>query len=134
AEGNVVLAATLKAGKTHALFNLLKSLADGEPFLGEFETSLTRKVAYFNYELGADMARQWIREIDVKEQDRVAPPLHLRGYNLPFWDQDEMERVAEWLCVYDVEYLMIDPAARAWRPLVDDENDNSKMAAFTEAI
>jgi hypothetical protein len=34
----------------------------------------------------------------------------------------------------EVERLIVDPAARAMRPLVDDENSNSQVAAWTDSM
>jgi hypothetical protein len=134
--GNTLLVAQHKAGKTTLALNLARSLADGVPFLGHFEVEpLTGgRVAFFNYELHADMFREWTRDIEVEHPERIAPPLHLRGHRLPFWEDRERERVANWLRRNKVEVLIVDPAARAWSGLVDNENDNTQVGRFTDAL
>jgi AAA domain/RepB DNA-primase from phage plasmid len=134
AGGNVLLTAGFKVGKTTLMMNLIKALADDLPFLGVFDTKLVGRVAYVNYEVGAEMARAWLRSVGIENLDRVASPLHTRGFGLPFWESDELARLADWLGENGVQYLLLDPAASAWRPLVESENDNSQVAAFTEAI
>jgi len=80
------------------------------------------------------MAREWMRDIAVEHPERVAEPLHLRGVHLPIWREDVKRKAIEWLKANEVEFWIIDPAARAWRGLVDSENDNSQLAAFTDAL
>ena len=112
----------------------MRALADNEPFLGEFHTSLDGRVAYLNYELDADTFRRWVRDIGITNTDRVAAPLHLRGFKLPFWTTMGLEITANWLRENEVNFLILDPTARAWHGLVENENDNSQMGAFTNAV
>jgi hypothetical protein len=132
--GNTVLTAGFKVGKTTLIGNLVRSLVDDEPFLSEFHTSFDGRVAYLNYELDADTFRRWMRDIGIVNTDRVAAPLHLRGFKLPFWTEAGMELTANWLRENEVGFLIFDPTARAWQGLVDNENDNSQMGAFTNAV
>jgi hypothetical protein len=135
AGGNTLLVAQFKAGKTTLALNLIAALADEEPFLGAYDvTKLSGSIAWWNYELSADMAREWIRDIGVRNPQRVAEPLHLRGAMVPLWQDDVAERAVKWLRDNEVEFWIIDPAARAMRGLVDNENDNSQIAAFTDAL
>ncbi|MFY9265629.1 MAG: AAA family ATPase [Solirubrobacterales bacterium] len=135
AGGNSLLVAQFKAGKTTLLLNLLRALADRQPFLGQFDvTPLDGRVAFWNYELDDDMFRDWMRDVGVENPDRVARPLHLRGRVLRLWEPAVAETVIEWLKGSEVEFLIVDPVARAWRGLVTDENDNAQVAAFTDAL
>jgi hypothetical protein len=135
AGGNALLVAQYKVGKTTLLMNLLKALADQEPFLNRFDVApLDGRVAYWNYELDADQFRRWMRDIDVHNTERVAEPLHLRGAHLPFWLPEYAERAIQWLRGAEVEFLIVDPIARAWSGLVNDENDNATVGAFTDSI
>lgn len=112
-----------------------KALADGEPFLGHFTVEpLTGRVAFFNYELDADMFREWAADVKIANPENVAPPLHLRGATLPFWIPEELERVEKWLRRERIEWLIVDPAARAWGGLVTNENNNTEVGAFTDAL
>lgn len=133
--GNSVLVAQYKAGKTTLLLNLMQALADEEPFLGQFDVEkLDGRVAYWNYELDDDMFRDWVRDVSVQNPDRVAEPLHLRGHNLALWLPDVAERAVRWLRKNEVRFLIVDPAAQAWRGLVENENDNTQIGDFTHAL
>ena len=135
AGGNSLLVAQYKAGKTTLALNLSKALADGTPFLGAFNIApLQGRIGVLNYEMSADQFRDWADDMEIERTERVAQPLHLRGFRLPFWEPDFMERLAEWLRAEAVEWLIVDPAARAWTGFIDNENDNAKMAAFTNAL
>lgn len=130
-----MLTAGYKVGKTTLMGNLVKSLADDEPFLGEFDTHFdTGTIAYLNYELDADTFREWMRDIGVVNTDRVTAPLHLRGFSLPFWVLSMHDRTCEWLRENAVAFIIFDPTARAWHGLVDNENDNSQVGAFCVAV
>lgn len=131
---NSLLVAQYKTGKTTLLNNLMKALADEEPFLDVFPTRLTGRVAYFNYELDAHTFREWVRGLGIENQDRIAAPLHLRGYGLPFWDRKAQDELVEWLRANDVGFIIIDPVARAWLGLVENENDNSGVSLFADAV
>jgi hypothetical protein len=135
AGGNTLLVAQFKTGKTTLLLNLVRSLADRVPFLNEFEVSeLSGRVAFWNYELDADQFREWVRDLSLDHPEHVAEPLHLRGLSLRLWDDAVAEKAVEWLRANEAEFLIVDPAARAWRGLVDNENDNAQVAAFTDAL
>jgi RecA-family ATPase len=133
-EGNTLLAAAYKTGKSTLAMNVAKALADDEPFLGEFETDLTGRVALLNYEMNSYQYRAWLRDIGIENIDAMAAPLHLRGYALPFWNPEWMKRVCDWLEAQEVGFLIADPATSAWRGLVLDSNSNDQVAAFTHAL
>ncbi|HEX6681091.1 MAG TPA: AAA family ATPase [Gaiellaceae bacterium] len=133
--GNIVFVSQYKAGKTTMLMNLMKSLADREPFLRKFEVApLDGRIGFWNYELHDDMFRDWVRDMDVQHPERIAEPLHLRGTYLPIWLPEYAERAAEWLRKNEIEFLIADPIARAWAPLVQHENDNAQVRVFTDAL
>jgi hypothetical protein len=131
---NTLLVAEYKTGKTTLEINLARALVDGVPFLGQFETHLPYgKVAFLNYEMHKNQFRHWLNQTTIENTDRIVP-LNLRGWNLPFWDDKEMNRMAEWLLKNEVGFIIMDPAARAWRGLVDNEGDNIQLSAFFGAI
>lgn len=129
AGNNTLLVAEFKAGKTTLEVNLAAALADGKKFLGRFQTKLHGRIAILNYEMAPDQFRLWLRQSGVKNADRIVP-LNLRGWHLPFWNEDEMLRLAEWLLANEVEFIILDPAARAWRGLVENESDNIQLGEF----
>ncbi len=133
--GNALLAALMKAGKTTLAQNLSVAWADDEPFLGRFAvTPLVGRIAYLDYELSEAQAIRWWRDLEIKHPERIVRPLFLRGDNLPFWEDETRDELAAWLRDNEVERLIVDPAARAMRPLVDDENSNSQVAAWTDSM
>jgi hypothetical protein len=130
--GNGLLIARRKAGKTTLLANLIKSLADGVPFLGRYEVAFPKgRVACFEYEMIGPMFKHWLRALNIANQDRVVPPLHLRGKPSPLHHEDQ---VVEWLAEHDVKFWLIDPAARAWSGFVMDENSNAQVRMFTDTL
>jgi hypothetical protein len=133
-DGNTLLAAAYKTGKSTLALNVAKALADGEPFLGEFDTNLTGRVGLLNYEMNTYQYRAWLRDIGIENVDAMATPLHLRGFALPFWHPEWMERTCDWLDAQEVGFLIADPATSAWRGLVQDSNSNDQVAAFTHAL
>lgn len=135
AGGNSLLVAQFKTGKTTLQLNLMKALADREPFLGHFEVApLEGRVGFWNYELDADMFREWGRDIGIVHPERVAEPFHLRGASLPLWLKPVQDEVVEWLRTNEVQFLIIDPAAEAWNGLVDTENDNTGIGQFCHVL
>lgn len=131
---NTLLVAQYKTGKTTLEINLAASIVDGKPFLGKFDTYMPwGKVAFFNYEMDTKQFRHWLNGHDIENVDRIVP-LNLRGYRLAFWDDEEMNRLAEWLLANEVGFIIMDPAARAWRGLVDNEGDNVQLSEFFGAI
>jgi hypothetical protein len=132
---NVLGAAQYKAGKTTLAMNVVAALADGEPFLGQYEVrDLDGRIGFLNYELDADRFRDWFQDRALVNPEKVAAPWHLRGRRLPLWEPETLDRVAAWFRAAEVEYLIVDPAARAMTGLVDNENDNSQIARFTDAL
>lgn len=131
---NTLLVAQYKTGKTTLEINLARALVDGVPFLGQFDTYLPYgKVAFFNYEMDKKQFRYWLNQTDIENTDRILP-LNLRGYRLAFWDEGEMNRLAEYLLQEEVGFIIMDPASKAWRGLIDNEGDNVQLAEFFGAI
>jgi hypothetical protein len=81
--GRVVTVAQWKAGKITAVGNLLRSLADGDPFLGEFATVRAARVVLLINELDQRTLRRWLRDQGIRNVDavRVVP---LRGRTATF--------------------------------------------------
>lgn len=69
--GNVLLAAQYKAGKTSMVANLLRSLADGDQFLGHFDTEPPRRITLLDDELDERMLRRWLRQQGIQNSDRI---------------------------------------------------------------
>lgn len=132
AGGNALFAAQYKAGKTTTMLNLMKSLADGTPFLGQIEATLSpgRRVAFFNYEMTADQFRAWVRAIGILNVGACAV-LNLRGASLHLEEPMARAWITEWLREWKIEHWIIDPFARAY---AGDENSNTEASYFTGVL
>ncbi len=116
-ETRVMLAAQFKAGKTTLRDNLVRSLVDGDPFLGcELVTPITGNVAILDFEMGARQLDAWLGDQHIRETDRVLP-IPLRGQAATFNILDEQLR-HEWAARFrdrGVTYLILD----CLRPVLD---------------
>ncbi|BBX63033.1 hypothetical protein MSAS_22070 [Mycobacterium saskatchewanense] len=79
AEGRIVLSAQYKAGKTITVGNLLRALADGDPFLGRFEPASGHRIALIDDELSERMLRSWLRDQQIRNTSAVVDVASLRG-------------------------------------------------------
>lgn len=72
-QGNIVLAAQYKAGKTTTVSNLLRSLADGDNFLGAFQVDPVTEgsIVLVDFEMPEIKLREWYRRQDIKKRDRI---------------------------------------------------------------
>ena len=69
--GRTVLAAQNKAGKTTLTANLVRALADNEPFLGQFSTAPVRRILLLDNELSESMLRRWLRDQNITATGKV---------------------------------------------------------------
>lgn len=129
---NAVLASQYKAGKTTTLANLVRSLADGEPFLDEYEVIFDGRVAFFNYELDEGQMDEWLRNLQIKNTDRVTT-VHLRGQRLPLIAERAQEWAVEFMVEHDIKAWILDPFVRAFAGC-GNENDNGEVGAFLDAL
>ncbi len=117
AGGRIVLAAQYKAGKTTTVGNLLRSLADGVPFLGAFDVEAPEgRIVLFDDELDEAMLRRWLRDQGVQRPDRVAV-VSLRGRiaSLDLIDDHTRARWAKLLRDLDAAVVILD----CLRPALD---------------
>lgn len=132
--GNTLFIAQRKAGKTTVAMNLVRCLADRDPFLAEFHVDpAPGRIAYLNYELNDNQCWQWLEDMNIEHQRRVSV-LNLRGKPGCLWHDENLERFVEWLKARRVGTMIVDPAGRAWRGVVDNENDNMQVREFTSIL
>jgi len=116
-DSRVICAAQFKAGKTTLVGNLIRSLRDGDPFLGKYVvTPIEGTVALLDFEMGRNQLRRWYRDQQIKNDDGVVV-LPMRGLASSFNIIDPRVR-AEWverLRALGVVYLIID----CLRPILD---------------
>ena len=82
---NALVASRFKAGKTTLMGNVVKALADCEPFLGEYPVDFEGRIALFNYELDGDQMTEWLGKVGIVNTDRITT-INLRGLELPRFD------------------------------------------------
>src|SRR5690606_9728263 len=106
---NTTIAARYKVGKTTLITNLIRSFADGEPFLGEFWTERTTgNIVVFNHELSDNQFTNWLRRAGIKNTDKIIP-VNLRGKGLYLQDEDAQEWAIELLRACNAEVWIVDP-------------------------
>lgn len=131
---NVTLAARYKVGKTTFVTNLLKSLVDGDPFLGEFPVmQVQRPVVVFNHELSDRQFTMWLRKSGIRNTHMIIP-VNLRGQGLYLQDEEAQEWAIELLRKYKAEVWIIDPLQAALRGTVNDDQVASDWIAATDRV
>jgi hypothetical protein len=132
-DGRVLLAAAAKAGKTTLIVNnLIRSLVDGEPFLGRIPVpAFPGRVAFFNMEVSASTLRRWTRDADISDTDAVVI-LNLRGRAsaLLLSTPQGRRRLAQWLRDHGIALVILDPLAPLLAAHGLDENSNTDVALF----
>jgi hypothetical protein len=114
----VVLAAEYKAGKTTVMGNLIRSLADGDPFLGRDAVHPTNGcVVLLDFEMNPAHLDAWLRSQHIQHDDRVRV-LPMRGRAGDFDILNPVTRAAwaEQLRECHASYLIWD----CFRPLLGD--------------
>lgn len=129
--GNTTITAGFKTGKTTLMRNLVRSLADGVPFLGEHEIrKLEGRIAYFNFEVIDVEFRDKIRELGIKNAGSVFP-IHLRERHFDLMQDETFEDAASALKRAEVEVVILDPFSGAY---YGDENSNSEQNLFLKRL
>lgn len=122
--GRIMLSAQYKAGKTTTVGNLVRSLVDGDDFLGRFQAHPVQRVTLIDNESDNRRLRSWFRDFAVQNTHAVAVQC-LRGavgtFNI--LDADVRTRWAEIL--RGTDFLILD----VLRPVLDalglDENHDA---------
>jgi hypothetical protein len=130
-DGNVLLAAQRKAGKSTTVHNLARSLVDGDPFLDHFTVNATRRVALLDFELSSSTLQRWLGEQKIRNQDALRV-MSLRGRASAFNILDDKVR-ARWADILSgVEVLIVDPL----RPIFDalGLNEWNEAGPFLQAF
>lgn len=130
---NGVLAAGYKAGKSTMLGNMVRSLADGDDFLGAFPVEPAGRTVLIDNELDPRTLRRWLRAQDIQHENRVEViPIRGQVSSFNILDADVLAEWAEVIGPCDV--LLLD----CLRPVLDalglDENREAGrfLVAFDE--
>src|SRR5688500_18703832 len=130
--GNAILFAQYKTGKSTFVLECVRALADREPFLGRFGVNTSGRVALWNYELAGDMMTSWFRDTQMNHPENVRL-LNLRGKRIPLHTEYGQQWTINWLREREIRTWIIDPAVRAmigW----GDESDNNAVTLFTDML
>ncbi|WP_100813579.1 AAA family ATPase [Microbacterium lacus] len=127
------LTAGFKAGKTTLSGNVVRSLADNEPFLGRFPVmDLPGNIGILDYELTDDDALDMYGALGVRNTNRIFLE-SLRGTGFSLANGYHRDLAVKWLILHDICYWVMDPFGRALRGF-GSENDNNDVRVFLDAI
>ncbi|MER6639997.1 AAA family ATPase [Streptomyces microflavus] len=133
-EGNFTLLAAKKTGKTTTTVELVRAVADGEPFLGRFQiTDGPGNVAVWDYEMSEDQLREWIRDAGVRNTGNVYV-LSLRGIYASLRTPATREWAVKWLRDRQIRVWVLDPAHRAMTGFTTQSDPNDAVLEFTETL
>ena len=114
----IIVSAQYKAGKTTLVGNLIRSLVDGDPFLGAFTVHTpARRIVLIDNEMSENTLRRWLRDQAITNTAAVADVLALRGKVAAFNLLDDRRRY-QWatrLADLGCDYLILD----CLRPCLD---------------
>jgi hypothetical protein len=121
---SVGFAAAFKTGKTSTSVDCGRCLADGEPFLGLYDTALEGKVGYINAEMTERDYRDYLAPLGIVHPERMCA-WHLRGYSLNLLSDAGAESAVEWLRRNEVGFWFVDPWSSlcAWAGVNENSND-----------
>lgn len=129
--GNTTITAGYKTGKTTLVMNLIKALADQEPFLGEHKVrAFDGRIAYWNFEVEHDQTMRTLREMEIRNASRIWH-LPLRGFSVNLMDDAAYAWALAEMKRQEIEVWVLDPFSGAY---YGDENDNSQINAFTKRL
>ncbi|RBY95756.1 hypothetical protein DQ237_11385 [Blastococcus sp. TF02-8] len=130
---NTTITAQYKTGKTTLGGNLLRSLADGTPFLGRFSVQPpVGRIGLLNYELTDSDMLGWLDDQGIESADRIAI-LNLRGKPFSLAHEQGREELVAWCQEMAVEVLFLDPHRRAFAGF-GEENSNDHVNLFAAAL
>ncbi|WP_032405181.1 AAA family ATPase [Rhodococcoides fascians] len=134
--GRAMLAAQFKAGKSTLRDNLVRSIADNTPFLGQFHIApIDGNIAVIDNELDERMLRRWMRDQGIQKTDRVTV-VPLRGKVSSFNILDATIRTAWAQALQGCSFLVFD----CLRPVLDslglseDKDAGRFLVAFDELL
>ena len=133
ADSRIMLSAQYKAGKTTLRDNLVRTLADAEPFLGRFTVNTpSQRLVLIDDELSKDMLRRWLRDQRIVNTAAVADVIALRGRvgTLNLLDDRTRSQWAARLRDLGCDYLILD----CLRPVLDALGLDEQHGAGTFAV
>ncbi|MFW5472304.1 AAA family ATPase [Knoellia sp. CPCC 206450] len=126
-DGNMLVVAQRKAGKTVLALNLAQSLLLGSDFLGNYPVMpLSGSLAFLNYELSPQMFGAWSKHLRLPE-DRFLVA-NMRGRANPFRDREARAHLGQAMRAQSVEALVIDPFSVAYSGM--DANNPTEVRGW----
>lgn len=133
--GRVNLSASPKAGKTTLITNVVRTLVDGDVFLGEYFSSGAParesgpSVIVFDLEMTEGMLKDWYRKINLENRRQVSViPLKGQGSALDFLTPETRKRLVE--KYQGAHTYILDPVGPLLMALGMDENSNTDVQRF----
>lgn len=122
--GRILIPAQFKAGKTTLVGNLVRSLADGTPFLDTFGVRPANNIILIDDELDTRVLRRWLRDHQITNQTAINL-IPLRG-NVTSFDILDPDTLETWTkLLHGADIVIID----CLRPILDalglDENHDA---------
>lgn len=126
-----LLAAQAKSGKTTMVANLIKALADEQPFLGKYINRFTGTITLIDDELDERMLQDWLANIGITNTSRVRIKT-LRGKLSQFNIVDDETRRLWAEQLTGTDYLILD----CLRPVLDANglDENHEAGIFLNAF
>lgn len=133
-EGNFTLLAAKKTGKTTTNGEVIRAVADGEPFLGRYTINGgPGNVAVWDYEMGEDQLREWMRDLGIRNTGNVHF-LPLRGMAVSLRNPSTRDWAVKWLSERQIRMWVLDPAHRAMTGFNTQGDPNDAVLEFTETL
>jgi hypothetical protein len=130
---NTTITARYKTGKTTLGANLLRSLADGDPFLDRFSVSRpSGRIGLLNYETTENDMLEWLEKAGIQNTDRIAIE-NLRGHPFSLASDRTRQELIDWCLEMEVEALLLDPHRMAFAGF-GKEIDNDDVNRFTATL
>jgi hypothetical protein len=135
--GRAIFSAPAKAGKTTVVGNLVRSLADGDAFLGRYAVApVDGTIALLDFEMSGAQLDAWLRVHGIRHDDRVLVEA-MRGHAGSFNILDPLIR-ARWVVIFQtlqVAFLVID----CLRPILDalgldEHRDGGRFLVALDAL
>lgn len=130
---NTTITARYKTGKTTLGANLLRSLADGDPFLDRFSVDAPAgRIGLLNYETTENDMLEWLEKSGIQNTDRIAIE-NLRGHPFSLASDRNRQELIDWCREMAVEVLLMDPHRMAFAGF-GKEIDNDDVNRFTAVL
>lgn len=136
-EGNVLISAFRKTGKTSLILNLIAALTSEENFLGSLPCkALPGPVVYVNLELHQSMLWQYCQEMGMQVDNKQVLIQDYRGYSNKYqWPDDEWRsQYTKMLTSVGASALIIDPIHPLLVSGMVDSNSNDEARLALELL